>query len=95
VAEPGEKAALVDHLSDILLVLAGQPRMRTEEVLSALAARNPLVYRSWSHGDLKACLAPWGAKPYKTAGFMQVSAERVREAIARRDGGEEPEPDES
>lgn len=94
-AAPAEKAAPIDHLADILLVLGAQPRMRTEEVMSALTARNPLAYRPWSHGDLKACLAPWGAQPYKTKGFMQVSAERVREAIARRASGEEPEPDES
>jgi S-DNA-T family DNA segregation ATPase FtsK/SpoIIIE len=94
-ATPAEKPVPVDHLADILLVLGAQPRMRTEEVMSALVARNPLAYRPWSHGDLKACLLPWKAEPYKTGGFMQVNAERVREAIARRDSGEEPEPDES
>lgn len=83
----------VDHLADILQVLGSQPRMRTEEVMSALVALNPRVYGPWSHGDLKACLAPWKAAPYKSDGNMKVSAARVREAIDRRDAGEEPEPD--
>jgi S-DNA-T family DNA segregation ATPase FtsK/SpoIIIE len=90
-AAPAEKAVPVDHLADIMLVLGAQPRARTEEVMSALAARNPRVYQPWSHGDLKACLAPWGAQPYKTGGFMQVNAERVREAIRRRDSGDQPD----
>lgn len=85
----------VDHMADILRVIGAEPRMRTEEVMSALVALNPGEYQRWSHGDLKACLADWKAEPYKTGGFMQVSSERVREGIARRDSGEPPDGDDA
>lgn len=94
-APAAAEAPPVDHLADILHVLGGEARMTTERVLSALTAFNPRVYQSWSHGDLYTRLAPWEAEPYKTGGLMKVNAARVREAIARRDSGEEPEPNES
>jgi S-DNA-T family DNA segregation ATPase FtsK/SpoIIIE len=93
VAAPAVEASPVDHLADILRVIGAEPRMRTEEVMSALVALNPREYQRWSHSDLKACLEPWGAAPYKTKGTMQVSAEKVREGIARRDSDEPPDVD--
>ena len=94
-ATPAVEAPPVDHLADILRVLGGEARMRTEEVMHGLVALNPREYGTWSHGDLKARLEPWGAEPYKTGGGrMHVGAARVREAIERRDSGEEPETDE-
>ncbi|OZM79917.1 FtsK/SpoIIIE domain-containing protein [Pseudonocardia sp. MH-G8] len=74
----------LDPLADIAAVLVGHKRLRTQEVLSLLAAHNRSVYGKWTFADLADAL-PDAAKPYKTGGHMQVSAARVAEAIADRD----------
>ncbi|MGD9529624.1 MAG: FtsK/SpoIIIE domain-containing protein [Dehalococcoidia bacterium] len=74
-----------DPLADIAAVIreSGAERMRTQEVLSRLAARDRATYGRWTFGDL-ADVLPDGAKPYKTGGTMQVSLARVAEALADR-----------
>ena len=74
-----------DPLGDIAKVLAGEPRMRTREVLNRLTAFNPGAYKEWTERDLKRVLAEYGAEPYKTEGRMHVSAEQVYDALARRE----------
>jgi S-DNA-T family DNA segregation ATPase FtsK/SpoIIIE len=73
-----------DPLADIAAVLVGHKRLRTQEVLSLLAAKDRAAYGSWTFTDLADAL-PDAAKPYKTGGQMQVSAARVAEALADRD----------
>ncbi|MGD9530618.1 MAG: FtsK/SpoIIIE domain-containing protein [Dehalococcoidia bacterium] len=74
-----------DPLADIAAVIreAGAERMRTQEVLAQLAARDRPSYGRWTFADLADAL-PDGAKPYKTGGTMQVSLARVVEAITDR-----------
>lgn len=74
----------VDHLTDIVTVVGDEPRMRTQEVLQGLAELNPPEYKSWSFTDLKQCLEPLGAEPYKTDGKMHVSRERLMAAVLKR-----------
>ncbi|GAY11772.1 zonular occludens toxin domain-containing protein [Pseudonocardia sp. N23] len=83
-AAPVEPVAVLDPLADIAAVLAGSKRLRTQEVLSLLAARNRPAYGAWTFERLATEL-PDGAKPYKSGGVMVVSADRVAEAIADRD----------
>jgi S-DNA-T family DNA segregation ATPase FtsK/SpoIIIE len=79
--EPGRK---VDPLADIAAVLTGHKKLRTQEVLSLLAARDRDTYGKWTFSDLKEAL-PDAAKPYKTGGgVMHVGADRVAEALADR-----------
>lgn len=73
-----------DPLTDIATVLAGRQRMRTQEVLQRLTQRNRPVYGGWTFTDLQDAL-PDSAKPYKTKGVMQVSTQRVLDAITERD----------
>ncbi|MBB4687229.1 hypothetical protein [Amycolatopsis jiangsuensis] len=90
-AAPTEvRAERVDHVADIAKVIGTEARMRTQEVLQGLANLDPATYTGWTFSNLQAAL-PDSAKPYKTQGVMQVSAARVREAIAERDefGGDE------
>jgi S-DNA-T family DNA segregation ATPase FtsK/SpoIIIE len=73
-----------DALADIAAVLSGHKRLRTQEVLTALAGRDRASYGRWTFTDLADAL-PKGAKPYKSDGVMVVSADRVHAALARRD----------
>lgn len=79
-----------DLLDDVATVLEHHPRLRTQEVLQRLTELDRR-YERWTFGDLKKAL-PDSAKPYKTGGEMQVSRERVREALTDRDefGSDEP-----
>ncbi|MGQ0574472.1 MAG: FtsK/SpoIIIE domain-containing protein, partial [Pseudonocardia sp.] len=80
-----EEPAAPDPLADIAAVMreAGAELMRTQEVLSRLAARDRPTYGRWTFADLAEAL-PEGAKPYKTKGCKQVALARVAEAIADR-----------
>ena len=91
-AEPADAVPDLDPLADIAAVLAGTARMRTQEVLSGLAVRNPAAYRRWTLADLTAALEAAGAPTYKSSGLMTVSGELVRAAIANR--AEESDSDE-
>ncbi|SEF30158.1 DNA segregation ATPase FtsK/SpoIIIE, S-DNA-T family [Amycolatopsis pretoriensis] len=93
-AAPAAPAAPVDHLADIAAVLGTEPRMRTQEVLQGLTEHDRGTYTGWTFGDLQRAL-PESAKPYKSAGVMQVSAARVRDAIAERDEQDESDGDEN
>lgn len=83
-----------DPLADIAAVLqaAGAERMRTQEVLSALAARDRAGYGRWTFTDLRDAL-PESAKPYKTGGMQQVALARVREALADRNTTDDTDPE--
>ena len=84
-AAAGAVEAQADPLVDIAAVLntAGVERMRTQEVLSALAAHDRGRYGRWTFTDLRDAL-PDSAKPYKTRGTQQVSLARVLEALTDR-----------
>ena len=77
-------AAERDLLTDIAAVLAGHQRMRTQEVLGRLTERHRPTYGRWTFTDLHDAL-PDSAKPYKTRGVMQVSTQRVLDALTERD----------
>lgn len=81
-AAPAEEA---DHLADIAAVLGTDPRVRSQEVLHRLNARNAAVYSGWSFNDLTAALEPYGAQPYKSHGVSTIARDRVLEALAERD----------
>jgi S-DNA-T family DNA segregation ATPase FtsK/SpoIIIE len=74
-----------DPLADIATVLGNDSRVRTQEVISRLAALNPDAYGKWSFIDLKRVLDDAGAEPYKSDGRMVVSRDRVAAALANRD----------
>ncbi|MET9397626.1 FtsK/SpoIIIE domain-containing protein [Kitasatospora sp. NPDC002965] len=74
----------VDPLADVAAVLGDEKRMRTQEVLSGLAARDPGRYREWTFGDLKTVLDAVGAAPYKSDGQMVVSRAKVESALKLR-----------
>ncbi|WP_084468180.1 FtsK/SpoIIIE domain-containing protein [Actinokineospora inagensis] len=73
----------LDPLADIAAVLTGHHRMRTQEVLTALAGRDSR-YRGWNFTTLNEAL-PEVARAYKTGGQMKISATRVHEALTERD----------
>lgn len=80
-AEPVKK---LDPLADIAEVLGDVPRMRTQEVLSGLAALRPSEYQHWTFGDLGEVLEAAGAPAYKTGGLKMVSRDKVAGALSRR-----------
>jgi DNA segregation ATPase FtsK/SpoIIIE, S-DNA-T family len=82
----------LDPLADVAAVLAGHKRLRTQEVLAALAVRNPTAYRRWTFTDLAEAL-PDAARPYKSGGVMVVAADRIAEALADRADGTDHGPD--
>jgi S-DNA-T family DNA segregation ATPase FtsK/SpoIIIE len=94
--EHPEEPAPADPLTDIAAVLAGHKRLRTQEVLSGLAARDRARYGGWTFTDLADAL-PDGAKPYKSGGVMVLAADRVAEALADRmlddPADDHPDPD--
>ena len=92
-ADPGEDPAPVDHLADIRQVLGETRRMRTQEVLSGLAALNHAEYGKWGFGELKEALAEVGVAPAKSGGLMVVRIEDVIRALTERDEATEPEDD--
>ncbi|MDN3255520.1 FtsK/SpoIIIE domain-containing protein [Streptomyces sp. MA25(2023)] len=74
-----------DPLADIATVLGDAPRVRTQEVITRLAALNADAYAGWSFIDLKRVLDAAGAEPYKSDGRMVVGRDRVARALADRD----------
>ena len=87
-----EEPAPSDPLADIAAVLAGHKRLRTQEVLSGLAARDRARYGGWTFTDLADAL-PDGAKPYKSGGVMVLATDRVTEALADRMLDDAPDDD--
>lgn len=74
-----------DPLADIATVLGNDSRVRTQEVITRLAALDADAYGSWSFIDLKRVLDAAGAEPYKSDGRMVVGRDRVARALADRD----------
>ncbi|MEV8595649.1 ATP-binding protein [Streptomyces sp. NPDC052012] len=74
-----------DPLADIASVLGDAPRLRTQEVITRLAALNASAYGKWSFIDLKRVLDGTGAEPYKSDGVMVVGRDRLARALANRD----------
>ncbi|MFF9753339.1 FtsK/SpoIIIE domain-containing protein [Streptomyces sp. NPDC014344] len=74
-----------DPLADIATVLGTDARVRTQEVITRLAALNTDAYGGWSFIDLKRVLDAAGAEPYKSDGRMVVGRDRVARALANRD----------
>jgi S-DNA-T family DNA segregation ATPase FtsK/SpoIIIE len=79
------QAAPVDHLGDLIAVVDGEPRVRTQVVLARLAERNPDEYEQWSFTDLGAALAEHDVEPHKSHGVMVIRAADLVAALARRD----------
>jgi S-DNA-T family DNA segregation ATPase FtsK/SpoIIIE len=77
-------AAPADPLVDIAAVLGDAPRMRTQEVLQRLSEKDPRTYREWTPQRLTEFLTPLAAAPYKSGGTMQVSRDRIAEALTER-----------
>ncbi|MGW3493373.1 FtsK/SpoIIIE domain-containing protein [Streptomyces sp. NPDC001020] len=82
VIERGEER---DPLTDIATVLGSDARVRTQEVITRLAALNEDAYGKWSFIDLKRVLDDAGAEPYKSDGRMVVGRDRVLRALTNRD----------
>ncbi|MFE2266455.1 FtsK/SpoIIIE domain-containing protein [Streptomyces griseosporeus] len=74
-----------DPLADIATVLGNDARVRTQEVITRLAALDADAYAGWSFIDLKRVLDAAGAEPYKSDGRMVVGRDRVARALADRD----------
>jgi S-DNA-T family DNA segregation ATPase FtsK/SpoIIIE len=88
VPESDDQDDPVDHLADIREVLAGERRVRTQQVLTRLAGLNPGEYGEWTFADLKAALAEHGVTPAKSDGVMVVRTEDVTRALTERDSRE-------
>ncbi len=93
-----ELAPVVDHLADIHTALRGEPRVRTQDVLSRLAQANPSHYGRWNPQTLTSALSEHGAEPGKSNGIMVVRLDDIQRAIterSERDGesGQGGEPD--
>ncbi|WP_226361041.1 cell division protein FtsK [Pseudonocardia sp. ICBG1142] len=73
-----------DLLEDLLHVLAGHKRMRTQEALAALTELDRAHYSSWTFARLAEEL-PADARPYKSDGVMVLSAARLHEAHTDRE----------
>jgi S-DNA-T family DNA segregation ATPase FtsK/SpoIIIE len=84
----------VDHLVDIREVLGADKRVRTQQVITRLAALNPAEYDGWTFPDLKAALIEHGIGPVKSDGVMVVRTDDVTNAIAERDENRDTEDDE-
>lgn len=83
-----------DPLVDILAVLGTQRRMLTQDVLHALADRNPRTYGEWTFRDLRRVLDDAGHGEYKTGGGRQhVSRDRIMQAIEARDEDDQDDQD--
>ncbi|MFE7611664.1 FtsK/SpoIIIE domain-containing protein [Streptomyces celluloflavus] len=80
-----ERGEQRDPLTDIVTVLGRDARVRTQEVITRLAALNEDAYGKWSFIDLKRVLDDAGAEPYKSDGRMVVARDRVTAALANRD----------
>ncbi|OLM27870.1 hypothetical protein Ae717Ps2_7088 [Pseudonocardia sp. Ae717_Ps2] len=68
-----------DLLDDLLHVMAGHTRMRTQEALAALAALDRAHYQAWTFARLTDEL-PTTARPYKSDGVMVLSTHRIHDA---------------
>lgn len=92
-SEHVEPEAVTDHLADIHTALRGQPRVRTQVVLSRLAEQNPAEYADWTFGQLAEALAAEGLAARKSDGVMVVRASDVARALAGRaeDGADDDE----
>jgi S-DNA-T family DNA segregation ATPase FtsK/SpoIIIE len=84
----------VDHLADIRDVLGTDKRVRTQQVISRLAALNPDEYEGWTFPDLKAALTEHGISPVKSDGVMVVRTDDVTSALTERDEDADREDDE-
>lgn len=73
-----------DILEDLVDVMAGEARVRTEEIVHRLKVLAPGFYEKWTTVELTAALRGTGAEPYKS-GTMHVSLSRVLEAIEARE----------
>lgn len=89
-----EAVEAADHLADVHTVLAGEPRVQSQEVLHRLNSLNPAEYGGWGFADLKAALEPYGAEPYKSNGVSTIGFDRVQEALAERARDAEDDVDE-
>ncbi|WP_130347939.1 hypothetical protein [Herbihabitans rhizosphaerae] len=78
------EAAPVDHLADIAHVINGEPRLRTQTVLSRLAGHNPGEYEPWTARDLRAVIREHGIRPRKVRGHWYLYPNDVAHAITRR-----------
>jgi S-DNA-T family DNA segregation ATPase FtsK/SpoIIIE len=74
-----------DHLADIADALHGEKRVRTQAILTRLAANDPAEYEAWTFTDLSAALAKYGVQPVKSHGVMVVRADDITAALADRD----------
>lgn len=73
-----------DLLADLVEVMAGEAKVRTEEVVHRLKLLAAKYYEKWTTTELAGALRGTGAEPYKS-GTMHVSLARVREAIESRE----------
>jgi S-DNA-T family DNA segregation ATPase FtsK/SpoIIIE len=89
-----EAADEADPLADIADVLSGHKRLRTQEVLQRLAARDRGTYGAWTPGQLKAYLAEHDVRTVKDSeGRMCVRAADVHAALAARHTDLDPDDD--
>jgi S-DNA-T family DNA segregation ATPase FtsK/SpoIIIE len=93
IQDDTEDTPPVDHLADIREVLGANKRVRTQQVITRLAALNPDEYEDWTFPDLKAALTEHGVSPVKSDGVMVVRTDDITNAIAERDDNTDDEDD--
>ncbi|OLL89906.1 hypothetical protein Ae406Ps2_6385c [Pseudonocardia sp. Ae406_Ps2] len=81
-AGPGTGTEPAPHrnlLDDLLTVMTGHTRMRTQEALAALTTLDRAHYQAWTFARLTDEL-PTTARPYKSDGVMVLSTHRIHDA---------------
>jgi DNA segregation ATPase FtsK/SpoIIIE, S-DNA-T family len=86
---PELEAASPDHLADIADALRGERRVRTQVVLTRLAAHNPTLYEGWTLTDLRDVLADHGVTVRKSDGVKVIRSEDITTALTDRGHGPE------
>lgn len=73
-----------DHLTDIAAAMRGERRVRTQVVLTRLAAHAPQVYEDWTLTDLRKALTGYGITVHKSDGRKVIRAEDITTALHNR-----------
>jgi S-DNA-T family DNA segregation ATPase FtsK/SpoIIIE len=93
--EPENAPAVTDPLADIAAVIKeGERRVRTQTVLTRLAALHPDTYEGWAFADLAAVLARHGVAIIKSHGNKVIRAEDIATVVTQHNNPADNQGDE-
>jgi DNA segregation ATPase FtsK/SpoIIIE, S-DNA-T family len=82
--ELGTAPSAPDHLTAVAEAMRGERRVRTQVVLTRMAALNPTVYDGWTLTDLRDVLTDFGITVRKSDGVKVLRVEDVTTALRNR-----------